>query len=168
MRQSWRQAAAAASSFCLAGCAVVSPLIDRNMSKAPNSACAALAPHAADGQCFVLAEEGAAGVRRNWQGGRLTPGRTLVAIYRTGPNCTGTFTHLTVIGGAEGPGRAILSVWDALGRAGHSRELRWHEGFAERRLTLASISSATLNPGGARVQVLEGSLDPTSVCFQSY
>jgi hypothetical protein len=171
VRQSWRIAAAAAAMAASSGCAVISPLIDRDMSKAPNSACGRPAETAAapsDQQCFVFAEEDSSGARQRWQGGRLTPGRTLVAVYRAGQNCAGTFTHLTVTGASDGPGRATLSVWDALGRAGHSREVRWHEAFAERRLTLASIASATMNPGGARVRVTEGSFDPGSLCFQSY
>jgi hypothetical protein len=169
VRHSWRNLGAATASMALASCAVVSPLIDRDMSKAPNSACGRPAEAApSNEQCFIFAEEDSSGARQRWQGGRLTPGRTLVAVYRAGPHCAGTFTHLTVTGASDGPGRATLSVWDALGRAGHSHEVRWHEAFAERRLTLASIASATMNPGGARVRVTEGSFDPGSLCFQSY
>lgn len=152
------------------GCAVVSPLIDRDMSKAPNSACADLAVPAPAGErpCFVLVEEDAAGARSEWRGGRLTPERTLVAVYRPGEGCDGRFSHLTVTGTATESGRAALSVWDTLGRVGHMRAVRWRTPFPLRTLVLAGIDSATLNPAGARVRVTEGSFDPATLCFRSY
>jgi hypothetical protein len=165
------RAAAALALFGLAGCAVVSPLLDRDMSKAPNMACVAVngrSPAATAAQCFVLAEENVDGRRQRWSGGALAPGRTLVAVLQPGPACGGTLSHLTVTGSSPGAGRAELSTWDAVGRPGHRREVQWRQGFAERTLTMASIESATMNPAGARVRITEGSFDPASLCFRSY
>jgi hypothetical protein len=80
--------------LALSGCTIARPLIDRDMTKAPRAACAAvngdhpllMRPHAgaaadtveagAPPQCFVLAEELDNGRRQKWSGGPLRPGRT--------------------------------------------------------------------------------------------
>lgn len=160
-------------------CAVVGPLYDRGMADAPTRACVTVAPGAAGlgaagpgaglgAQCFALAQVGSDGQRGAWAGGPLAPGRSLLAVHRTGPGCSGTFTHLIVDGASQGAGRAQLATWDVHGRAGHSRELRWREGFDDRSFALADIGSALMNPGGARISVSQGSLDVRQICFASY
>ena len=172
------------------GCAVVGPLYDRSMADAPHAACAAVngpimaepgtepgnsmdaGSGAAAGprfpaQCFDLSVTEADGVTSSWGGELLTPVRTLIAIHRAVPGCTGKFTHLTVDGAARGPGRMELATWDLHGRPGHQRTIRWSDGFAHRSLVLADIGSALMNPAGARISVQEGAFDPRSVCFKS-
>jgi hypothetical protein len=161
------------------GCGIVSPLYDRQMADAPLAACAAVngahplaAPAGASTapQCFTLFEETGDGSRRPWSGGALTPGRTLVAWHQpgAGPGCAARFTHLTVTGASPGAGRAELATWDPVGLPGHQREVRWGRAYQARTFALASIDHATMIPGGARIRVLEGSLDPASICFKGY
>ena len=156
----------------LSGCAVVSPVLDRDMSHAPNAACATVNRDAAlvqaPANCFALAEEDGSGRRQAWSGGALTPGRTLIAILQPGSGCAGTFSHLTLTGSSPGPGSLHLAAWDLHGRIGHARTATWSSGFASRTLALAGIESATMNPAGARIRVTEGSFDPAQICFKSY
>ena len=182
-----RRGSAFLLALALSGCTIARPLIDRDMSKAPHAACAAvngdhpllMRPHAgaaadtveagAPPQCFVLAEELDNGRRQKWSGGPLRPGRTLIAIHQPAdPDCKGRFTHLTLTGASAGAGQVELSTWDLLARAGHVRPMRWDRPFGARIFTLGSIDSATMNPAGARIRVLEGSLDPANLCFKSY
>ena len=165
---SWRLAVC----MTLSGCAVVSPVIDRDMSHAPNAACATLDRDAAlvqaPANCFALAEEDESGRRQAWSGGALAPGRTLIAVLQPGTGCAGTFSHLTLTGASPGPGRAELSVWDLHGRIGHARTATWGSGFARRTLALAGIETTILSPAGARIRVTEGRFDPAQLCFKSY
>lgn len=172
-----RGAGAAMLALAVAGCGIVAPLYDRTMADAPHQSCAAVnGPHplagrsaAAPPQCFALFEENEAGARAAWSGGALTAGRTLVAVHQPAvAGCGGRFTHLTVSGASDGPGRAMLSAWDGIGRIGHGREATWGQGFASRTLALASVDSAILMPAGARVRVTAGRFDPASLCFKSY
>ena len=166
-----RASTGAVAALALTGCVIVSPLVDRRMTDAPNAACAVVnaEPVAEARQCFTLIEEDDRGGRKAWTGGELLAGRTLVAIHRgTAEGCTGRFTHFTVTGASAGPGRAELSTWDAIGRPGHGRQVRWGSGFANRTFALASVDSTLMAPAGARVRVTEGRLDPASLCFKSY
>lgn len=169
----------------LSACAVVGPLTDRTMTDAPHQACAQVngivpsgggpagtigevsAPPVVPAQCFALAEE-AAGVRREWSGGALEPGRTLIAVHRAGPGCGGTFSHLTVSGASAEAGRMELATWDLHARPGHQRVVEWREGFGDRSFALADIGSVLMNPAGARITVQEGAFDPRTICFRSY
>ncbi len=151
------------------GCAIVGPLYDRQMHDAPRSACIALDEAPAPTQCFALIEEWANGTRREWSGGTLQPGRTLLAIHQAGrAGCGGRFSHLTVTGSSDRVGQAELATWDGIGRPGHSRRVRWNAPFVGRTYALASIDSVMMAPGGARIRVLDGSFDPASLCLKSY
>jgi hypothetical protein len=182
-----RRGGALALVLVLSGCTIARPLIDRDMSKAPRAACAAVngdhpllmrprpgAPAdtveaGAPSQCFVLAEELENGRRQAWSGGPLRPGRTLIAVHQPAdPDCKGRFTHLTVTGASSGAGQAELATWDLAARPGHSRPVRWEGAFAERTFALASIDNTIMGPAGARLRVLEGSFDPANLCFKSY
>jgi len=161
------------------GCSIVSPLHDADMIDAVHQACvgvngpnprAAAAGAAAAPHCFMLLEEDAAGNRRDWSGGPLTPGRTLVAWHQPArdKSCAARFTHLTLTGRSDGAGRAELATWDPAGRPGHQRTVRWERPFAERTFGLASIDSVIMAPAGARIRVLEGQFDPANLCFKAY
>lgn len=154
----------------LSGCAATGPLFDQDMSDAPHQACIDLAgaPAPDAPACFLLVSQGSDGARTAWAGGAVAPGRTLVAVHRGGPGCDGTFTHLTVAGAAPGPGRMELATWDVHARPGHSRTVRWEQGFASREYSLADIGSTLMNPAGARITVQEGAFDPRRICFKSY
>jgi hypothetical protein len=167
---SWHKAGAAAAILATSGCAVVSPVIDRDMSGAPNLACISVNAQAIEGapRCFVLAEELPDGSRRAWSGGSLEPGRVLIAIHQPGGQCAGTFSHLTVTGASPGAAQAEIATWDGLGRMGHARTLHWDRAFTARTFAMSSIESTTMNPAGARVRVTQGSFDPASLCFKSY
>ncbi len=153
-----------------AGCSIAAPLYDRQMADADHQACAPVnaPPVAGETSCFTLLEEDGQG-RRGWSGGALTPGRTLIAVHNpAAPGCAARHTHLTVTGAASGAGRMELAVWDGMARPGHSRVATWGTGFSRRTLGLAGIDHVTLMPAGARIQVLEGSFDPASLCFKGY
>ena len=152
----------------VSACAVVGPLSNPRMTDAPNAACASVAAPAADRQCFVLAEQLPDGSRRAWSGGALQAGQVLLAVHRGGEGCTGTFTHLTVVANSPAAGRAELASWDLHGRPGHSRVVRWDQGFANRTFALADIGSTLMNPAGARITVQQGTFDPRQICFKSY
>ena len=93
----------------------------------------------------------------------------MVAIHQGGaPGCGGRFTHLTVTGASDAAGQAELATWDPAGRPGHQRRVRWDRPFAQRSFALASIDSATMLPGGARIRMLEGGFTPATLCFKSY
>ena len=174
------------AALALSGCAVVRPLIDREMAKAPHAACAAVngahpllmraragvpadqVEAGAPTQCFALLEEQDGG-RRAWSGGALQPGRTLVAVHQEAEaDCKGRFTHFTVAGGSPGAGQLELTTWDPVGRPGHTRQHRWERGFAQRTLGIASIDTPTMAAAGVRVRVLAGSFDPANICLKSY
>jgi hypothetical protein len=173
-----RRGSAVLLALVLGGCTIARPLVDRDMSKAPRAACAAVngahpltvRPDAsAPPQCFVLAEELENGRRQAWSGGPLRPGRTLIAIHQPGgAGCKGRFTHLTVGGASAGAGQLELATWDGAARAEHRRVERWERAFGERTIGLASIDSAIMTPAGARIRVLEGSFEPAHLCFKSY
>jgi hypothetical protein len=182
-----RRGSALVLALALSGCTIARPLIDRDMSNAPIAACAAVngdhpllmrpRPGAAADtveagappQCFVLAEELEDGRRHKWSGGPLRPGRTLIAIHQPGElDCKGRFTHLTLTGASAGAGQVELSTWDVAARPAHKRAMGWNRPFGARTFTLGSIDNPTMAPAGARIRVLEGSLDPASLCFKSY
>jgi hypothetical protein len=182
-----RSRSAVLLALALSGCTIARPLIDRDMTKAPRAACAAvngahpllMRPQAgaaaetveagAPTQCFMLAEELEGGRRQAWSGGPLRPGRTLIAIHQPGDtDCKGRFTHLTVSGASAGAGQIELATWDAAARPGHKRPVRWDRPFGDRTFALASIDNAVMGPAGARIRVLEGSFDPANLCFKSY
>lgn len=175
-----------AAALALSGCTLARPLIDREMAKAPHTACAAVngehpllmraragvpadqVEAGAPTQCFALYEENE-GRRRAWSGGALQPGRTLVAIHQAGEtDCKGRFTHFTITGGSAGAGQLDLATWDVAARPGHLRQHRWERGFAQRTLGLASIDHPTMAPAGVRIRVLDGSFEPANLCFKRY
>jgi hypothetical protein len=181
-----RQSSALVAALALSGCTLARPLIDREMAKAPNAACAAVngehpllmraragvpaeqVEAGAPSQCFALFEE-QDGRRQAWSGGALQPGRTLIAVHDAADaDCKGRFTHFNVAGGSAGAGELELETWDVAARPGHMRRHRWERGFGQRNFGLASIDHPTMAPAGVRIRVLTGSFDPANICFKSY
>lgn len=181
-----KRGSALVAALALSGCTIVRPLIDRDMAKAPNAACAAVngehpllmraragvpaeqVEAGAPTQCFSLHEE-SEGTSRAWSGGALQPGRTLIAIHQAGDvDCKGRFTHVTFTGASPGAGELEVATWDVAARPGHMRKHRWDGGFPRRNLGLASIDHPTMAPAGIRIRMLSGSFDPADICFKSY
>jgi hypothetical protein len=154
----------------LAGCAIVGPVIDRSMRRAPNQACSQFGRQLEPGQaqCFSLFRRGASGGFVATDSTRLQPGEELFAVKSGSPECSGEFTHLAVEGDTTGPGALRIEVADAVGRSTVGRTVRWERDRADARWTVGGIDSPLQIPGNVRMQLLEGDMTLEQVCFAGY
>jgi len=154
----------------LAGCAVVGPVTDPNLTNAPYQACArfAEAPAAAPPnapQCVSVRLRSADG---QWGAfaGTVSAGEQLLAIPSGTPQCAhNNYTHFVLEGSSES-GAMRIAVPDAFGRGDRGRSFAWRT--PRTRWTADNIGTAQHLPAGARVTVSEGQVRLTSACFRSY
>ena len=149
-----RRIAAIVCVIPLGSCAVFGPELDRAMDDAPASACAEPAAF------LVMAPDG-----RSWvphDGATIAAGTEVLAM----PPGAGNFTHVVLTGDGGAAGAMRVAVPDAFGRGDRGRTLRWRE--ARQRWTVANIGTASHNPAGVRIAMLEGAVRIDRVCFKSY
>ena len=150
----------------LAGCAVVGPVTDPNLTNAPYQACARFAGAPADApQCVSVRLRSADGQWRAFTG-TVSAGEQLLAIPSGTPQCAhNNYTHFVLEGSSES-GAMRIAVPDAFGRGDRGRSFAWRT--PRTRWTADNIGTAQHLPAGARVTVSEGQVRLTSACFRSY
>ena len=154
----------------LASCALVGPLVDRQMDDAPYAACTRFEPDGALSgqiQCFALLERGPNGgfvprasrtSRRATRSSPPSPRRPSArALSRTSSSAAAT-----------GPGEMTIEVPDAVGRAAIGRTVDWEEARTGRRWAVSDIDTPLHIPGGIRLHLLEGEVQLTSLCYKAY
>jgi hypothetical protein len=154
----------------LAGCAVVGPVTDPNLTNAPYQACARFAEAPADAapaapQCVSVRLKSAGGQWGTFSG-TISTGEELLAIPSGTPQCAhNNYTHF-VLEGSSDSGAMRIAVPDAIGRGDRGRSFAWRT--PRSRWTADNIGTALHLPAGARVTVSEGTVRLTSACFRSY
>ena len=150
----------------LAGCAVVGPVTDPNLTNAPYQACARFAEAPADApQCVSVRLRSADGQWGTFAG-TVSAGEQLLAIPSGTPQCAhNNYTHF-VLEGSSDSGAMRIAVPDAFGRGDRGRSFAWRT--PRTRWTADNIGTAQHLPAGARVTVTEGQVRLTSACFRSY
>ena len=153
----------------LAGCAVVGPVTDPNLTNAPYQACARFADAPANApnapQCVSVRLRSAGG---QWGAfsGTISGGEELLALPSGTPQCAhNNYTHF-VLEGSSDSGAMRIAVPDAFGRGDRGRSFAWRT--PRSRWTADNIGTALHLPAGARVTVSEGTVRLTSACFRSY
>lgn len=155
----------------LASCAVVGPVTDPNLTKAPYQACARFAEAPAAGatpaapQCVSVRLKSASG---QWGAfsGTISAGEELLALPSGTPQCAhNNYTHF-VLEGSSDAGAMRIAVPDAFGRGDRGRSFAWTS--PRSRWTADNIGTSQHLPAGARVTVSEGQVRLTSACFRSY
>jgi hypothetical protein len=158
----------------LAGCAVVGPVTDPNLTNAPYQACARFADAPAEAapaappdapQCVSVRLKAANG---QWGAfnGTIAAGEELLALPSGTPQCAhNNYTHI-VLEGSSDAGAMRIAVPDAFGRGDRGRSFAWRT--PRSRWTADNIGTAQHLPAGARVMVSEGQVRLTSACFRSY
>jgi hypothetical protein len=155
----------------LASCALVGPLVDRQMDDAPYSACTRFASDTSPAgqiQCFALLERGPNGGFVPRASAHLEAGDEVFAAKSTAPGCQRAFSHLVVGGDTTGPGEMTIEVNDAVGRGAIGRTVDWEEARAGRRWAVSDIDTPLHLPNGVRLHMLEGEVHLTSLCYKSY
>ena len=153
----------------LAGCAVVGPVTDPNLTNAPYQACARFAEAPAEApaapQCVSVRLRSADGTWGAFNG-TISAGEELLALPAGTPQCAhNNYTHF-VLEGSSDSGAMRIAVPDAFGRGDRGRSFAWRTPRA--RWTADNIGTAQHLPAGARVTVSEGQVRLTSACFRSY
>jgi hypothetical protein len=151
----------------LAGCAVLGPVTDPNLTNAPYQACARFGEPTTvvPPQCVSVRLKSAGG---QWGAfnGTVSAGEELLAIPSGTPQCAhNNYTHF-VLEGSSDSGAMRIAVPDAFGRGDRGRSFRWRT--PQTRWTADNIGTAQHLPAGARVMVSEGQVRLTSACFRSY
>lgn len=158
----------------LAGCAVVGPVTDPNLTNAPYQACARFADAPAEAapaappdapQCVSVRLKAANG---QWGAfnGTIAAGEELLALPSGTPQCAhNNYTHF-VLEGSSDAGAMRIAVPDAFGRGDRGRSFAWRTPGS--RWAADNIGTAQHLPAGARVMVSEGQVRLTSACFRSY
>ena len=158
----------------LASCAVVGPLVDRQMDDAPYAACTRFATDSApveaaqETQCFALLERGPTGGFVARASPHLQAGDEVFAAKSSAAECQRNFSHLVVGGDTTGPGEMRIEVVDAVGRGSVARTVDWEEARTGRRWAVSDIDTPLHIPGGVRLELLEGEVRLTSLCYKSY
>jgi hypothetical protein len=155
----------------LASCALVGPLVDRQMDDAPYAACTRFESDGALAgqiQCFALLERGPNGGFVPRASSHLQAGDEVFAAKSAAPECQHAFSHLVVGGDTTGPGEMRLEVPDAVGRGPIGRTVDWEEARVGRRWAVSDIDTPLHIPGGVRLEMLEGEVQLTSLCYKAY
>ena len=155
----------------LAACVLAGPLADRQMDDAPYAACTRFTAEGAPTgqiQCFTLLERGPNGGFVPRASTRLQAGDEVFAAKSSAPGCTNAYSHLVVGGDTTGPGEMRIDVPDAVGRGTIGRTVDWEEARTGRRWAVADIDTPLHLPGGVRLELLEGEVHLTSLCYKSY
>ena len=154
----------------LSGCALTGPITDPSMRRAPIEACANFEapPAAADNQCFTLLQRGPTGGLVNRTSTQLQAGDEVFAVKSAAAGCQGAFSHLVVIGDTSGSGEMRIDVVDAVGRGNVGRTVDWEESRTGRRWPVADIDTPLHIPGAVRLNLIEGDVRLTGLCYASY
>lgn len=149
-----RHAALAGTLLALAGCGLINPYLDPDMSGADHRACGSLAPEANgdEPQCFAM--------------NRVSDSELRV-ILRGGADCAGDYRHATVTGSSDGPGslNVVVSSPTAAGLPG--RSWQWRQGFARRTFVVRDVGTTFLIPNAAIIRHDPG-FRFEQVCFAAW
>jgi hypothetical protein len=167
-----RRVARVISILPLGSCALVGPLADRDMERAPYEACASFAPAPAteteaSPQCLAVLIRDAGGDWRPFSSGSLRAGDELLATPSAAPACQhGNFTHFVLTGSAQGGGVMRVAVPDVFTRGDLGRTLSWRG--SRRSWAVGNIGAALHLPAGVRVSLVEGEVRLDRACLKSY
>jgi hypothetical protein len=155
----------------LAGCAVVGPVTDPNLTNSPYQACVRFAEAPADAatpaapQCATVQMRAANGQWGPFTG-TLSAGEQLLVTPSGTPQCAhSNYTHI-VLEGSSDSGALSIAAPDEFGRGDRGRSFTWDR--PRSRWTADNIGTALHLPTAARVTVSAGQVRLTSACFRSY